>query len=75
MRDPHVQALLDKEALNARGAAREKAKLEQLEKDAVTMLYEGCNDGDTRLNVTLGAMEMKAKHKWTDESFDDNVPN
>ena len=28
VRDPHVQALLVKEALNARGAAREKAKLE-----------------------------------------------
>ena len=39
VRDPHVQALLVKEAFNARGAAREKAKLAQLEKDAVTMLY------------------------------------
>src|SRR3954471_7430233 len=28
---------------------------------------------DTRLNVTLGAMEMKEKHKWTDEIFDDNM--
>src|SRR3954470_20981106 len=73
VRDPHVLVLLVKEALNARGAVREKAKLAQLEKDAVTKLYEGCNDGDTRLNVTLGAMEMKAKHKWTDESFDDNM--
>ena len=25
------------------------------------------------MNVTLGALEMKAKHKWTDESFDDNM--
>src|SRR4051812_12976070 len=74
VRDPHVQALLVKEALNARGAAREKAKLAQLEKDAITKLYEGCNDGDTRLNVTLGAMDMQAKNKWTDESFDDNMP-
>src|SRR3954462_14629258 len=73
VRDPHFQELLVKEALNARGAAREKAKMAQLEKDAITKLYEGCNDGDTRLNVTLGAMEMKAKHKWTDESFDDNM--
>ena len=73
VRDPHVQALLGKEARNARGAAREKARLAQLEKDAVTDLYEGCNDGDTRLNVTLGDMEMKEKHKWTDESFDDNM--
>ena len=73
MRDPHVQALLVKEAFNARGAAREKAKLAQLEKYVVMMLYEGCNDGDTCLNVTLGAMEMKAKHKWIDESFDDNM--
>src|SRR3954465_608055 len=41
VRDPHVQELLVKEPLNARGAAREKAKLAQLEKDAVTKLYEG----------------------------------
>ena len=71
VRDPHVQELLVKEPLNARGAAREKAKLAQLEKDAVTKLYEGCNDGDTRLNVTLESMQLKAKHKWTDESYDD----
>src|SRR3954466_2043248 len=57
VRDPHVQELLVKEALNARGAGREKAKMVQLEKDAVTKLYDGCNNGDTRLNVTLWAME------------------
>src|ERR1043165_9981663 len=71
VRNPHVQELLVKEPLNARGAAREKAKLAQLEKDAVTKLYEGCNEGDTRLNVTLESMQLKAKHKWTDESYDD----
>src|ERR1041385_37634 len=46
VRDPHVQELLVKEALNARGAAREKAKMAQLEKDAIMKLYEGCNDGE-----------------------------
>ena len=69
--DPHVQELLLKETSNARAAAREKARLEQMEKDAVTPLYEGCNDEDTRLTVTLRALEMKAKHKMTDECFDD----
>ena len=44
-----------------------------MEKDAVTPLFDGCNDGDTRLNVTLRALEMKAKHKMTDECFDDNM--
>ena len=56
LRDPHVQELLLKETSNARAAAREKAKLEQMEKDAVTPLYEGCNDEDTRLTVTLRAL-------------------
>ena len=73
LRDPHVQDLLLKETSNARAAGREKAKLEQMEKDAVTPLFDGCNDGDTRLNVTLRALEMKAKHKMTDECFDDNI--
>jgi hypothetical protein len=71
LRDPHVQELLLKETSNAKAAAREKARLEQMEKDAVTPLYEGCNDEDTRLTVTLMALEMKAKHKMTDECFDD----
>ena len=44
-----------------------------MKKDAVTPLFDGCNDGDTRLNVTLRALEMKAKHKMTDECFDDNI--
>ena len=57
MRDPHVQELLVKESLNARGATREKAKLAQLKKDAVMKLYEGCNDGDNRLNLTLESMQ------------------
>src|SRR4051812_47184673 len=39
VREPHGQELLVKEPLNARGIAREKAKLVQLEKDAVTKLY------------------------------------
>ena len=71
VRDPYVQELLLKQTSNARAAAREKAKLAQLEKDAVTPLYEGCRPDDTRLNVTLKAMEMKAKHKLSDASFDD----
>jgi hypothetical protein len=71
VRDPYMQELLLKKTSNARAAAREKAKLAQLEKDAVTPLYEGCRTDDTRLNVTLKAMEMKAKHKLTYASFDD----
>jgi len=63
LRDPHVQELLLKETSNAKAAAREKARLEQMEKDAVTPLYEGCNDEDTRLTITLRALEMKAKTK------------
>jgi len=73
LRDPHVQELLLKETSNAKAAAREKAKLAQLEIDGNTPLYEGCRPEDTRLSITLKALEMKARHKWTDVSFDDNI--
>ena len=44
-----------------------------MRKDAVAPLFEGCNDGHTRLKVTLRALEIKAKHKMTDECFDENI--
>src|SRR3954470_23594679 len=66
VQDPHLQELLLNQASNnARVAAREKVKLNQLEIDAVTPLYEGCNPEDTRLKVALMALEMKVKHKMT----------
>jgi hypothetical protein len=58
---------------NAKAAVKEKAKLAQLEIDGNTLLYEGCWPEDTRLNVTLKTLEMKAKHKWTDLIFDANI--
>jgi hypothetical protein len=70
---PHVQELLLKETSNAKAAAREKAKLAQMEKDGLTPLYPGCRPKDTHLNVTLKALEMKAEHKWTDVSFNANM--
>ena len=73
MQDPHIQELLLKQTDNARAAAREKAKMDQLELDAVTPLYEGCRPEDTRLKVTLMALEMKVKHKMTDACFDENM--
>ena len=42
LRDAHVQELLLKETSNARAAAREKAKLAQMEIDGKTPLYPGC---------------------------------
>ena len=73
LRDPHVQELLLKETSNTRAAAREKAKLAQMEIDGMTPLYPGCRPEDTRLNVTLKGLEMKAEHKWTDVSFNANM--
>ena len=61
VQDPHLQELLLKKASNARAAAREKSKLNQLEMDVVTPLYEGCRPEDTRLKVALMALEMKVK--------------
>src|SRR3954465_2832858 len=72
--DPHLQELLLNQASNnARVAAREKVKLNQLEIDAVTPWYEGCNPEDTRLKVALMAREMKVKHKITEACFDENM--
>jgi hypothetical protein len=73
LQDPHVQELLLKETSNAKAAAREKAKLEQMEIDGKTPLFPGCQPEDTRLSVTLKALEMKAKSKWTDVSFNKNM--
>jgi hypothetical protein len=42
LQDPHVQELLLKETSNAKAAAREKAKLEQMEIDGKTLLFPGC---------------------------------
>jgi hypothetical protein len=73
LRDPHVQELLLTETSTAKDVAHEKDKLEQMEKDGKTPLYPRCRPGDTRLNVTLKALEMNVQHKWTDVSFDDNI--
>ena len=73
LQDIHVQELLLKETSNARAAAREKAKLAQMEKDGMTPLFPGCRPQDTRLHVTLDALEMKAQNKWTDVSFSENM--
>ena len=73
VQDPHIQELLLKHTNNARAATREKYKLDQLEIDAVTPLYEGCRPEDTRLKVTLMDLEMKVKHRMTDACFNENM--
>ena len=44
-----------------------------MEVDGLTPLYPGCRPEDTRLNVTLKTLEMKAEHKWTDTSYNANM--
>src|SRR3954471_18844473 len=73
LQDIHVQELLHKETSNAWAAAREKAKLEQMNKDGMTPLFPGCRPQDTRLQVTLDALEMKSNNKWTDVSFNETM--
>jgi hypothetical protein len=68
MHDPHLQELRARNTGEARGAAREKAKLVQLEVDSTTPLYAGCTMEDTRLKVALDVLQMKAKYKWTNAS-------
>ena len=73
LQDPHVQELLLKQTSNERAACREKAKLVQMEIDGKTPLHPGCRPQDTRLQVTLDALEMKSVNKWTDVSFNKNM--
>jgi hypothetical protein len=73
MHDPHLQELLARKTGDARGAAREKAKLVQLEIDSTTPLYAGCTMKDTRLKVALDVLQMKAKYKWTDASVNASI--
>src|SRR4051812_45316831 len=44
-----------------------------MEIDGKTPLYPGCRPQDTRLQVTLDTLEMKAKNRWTDVSFTKNM--
>ena len=61
--DPHVKELLLRKTTNA--------KFEQLEIDSNTPLYTGCGGSEeSRLKVTLGVLQMKAKYNWSDESTD-----
>jgi hypothetical protein len=69
MHDPHLQELLARKIADARGAAREKAKLAQLVIDSTTRLYTGCTMEDTRLKVALDVVQMKEKYKWTNASL------
>ncbi|KAK1601555.1 hypothetical protein QYE76_037204 [Lolium multiflorum] len=68
VQDPHLQDLL----LEKTKSARRKSKLEQLETDSNTPLYDsGCGLEESRLRVALDILQMKAKHRWTDTSVDD----
>ena len=73
VRDPHVQELLTKKTTDAKGAAKEKAKLRQLEIDLTTPLYKDCTPKETRLKAALELLEMKARYKWSDKSADANL--
>ncbi|KAK1670495.1 hypothetical protein QYE76_058654 [Lolium multiflorum] len=73
LRDSHVQDLLLQETSNDRVAARERAKLSQMEKDGMTPIFPGCRPQDTRLHVTLDYLQMKTQNKWTDSSFSKNL--
>ncbi|KAK1611994.1 hypothetical protein QYE76_035667 [Lolium multiflorum] len=68
VRDPHLQDLL----LEKTKGARRKSKLEQLETDSNTLLYDsGRRLEESRLRVALDVLQMKAKHGWTDTSVND----
>jgi hypothetical protein len=70
LQDPHVKDLLRKKTTTERAAITEALKLAQLEIDAKTPLYEGCEPEHTHLHVTLKLMDIKARFKSTDASLD-----
>ncbi|KAK1617054.1 hypothetical protein QYE76_022571 [Lolium multiflorum] len=68
VRDPHLQDML----LEKTKRAKRKSKLEKLETDSNTPLYDsGRGLEESRLRVALDVLQMKAKHGWTDTSVDD----
>ena len=69
VQDPHFKDLLRKKTSNDRAAIKEALKLAQLEIDAKTPLYEGCDPEHTRLHVTLKLLNIKEKFKSTDASL------
>ena len=68
--NPHYKELFWKKTSTERAASKETAKLAQLEKDAKTPLYVGCNPKHTRLDVTLNLLDLKAQFKCNDVFFD-----
>ncbi|KAK1642273.1 hypothetical protein QYE76_060078 [Lolium multiflorum] len=73
VQDRHVQELLlSNTSTDPKIAGRRKAKLDQLEVDSRTPLYDAARGTEeSRLRYALDIMEMKAKHKWTDTSVDE----
>ena len=65
VRDPHLQEVITKDSTTTRGAAREKLKLKQLEKDLDTPVYEGFGSTPSRLKVTLDILKQKSKFGWS----------
>src|SRR5204863_249572 len=63
--------LLCKKTTNDRAACSEEAKVEQLEVDSHTPLYDGYDPEVTRLSFTLELLKTKANNKWTDRSLDE----
>jgi hypothetical protein len=62
-RDPHIQELLKNTTDASGGTVRQKSKLEQLEIDSNTPLYDTCCKlEDSHLRVALVVLQMKAKH-------------
>jgi hypothetical protein len=72
-RDSHLQELLLENRYGPRGAiSRWKSKLEQLEVDSNTPLYDTCHRlEESCLKVALDVLKMKPKHGWTDTSVED----
>ena len=70
IQDPYVKDLLRKKTRTERAAIKEALKLAQLETDAKTPLYEGCDSEHTRLHVTLKLPDIKARFKSIDASLD-----
>jgi hypothetical protein len=73
MQDRHVQELvLSNTSTDTGFAGRRKSKLDQLEVDSRTLLYDAARGmEESHLRVALNIMEMKEKHKWYDTSMDE----
>ena len=59
------------EEVHAQDNSPEGIQYKKLMEDAMQPLYPSCRIDDTKLSVTVELLSMKARHKWSNKSFNE----